>query len=120
MSKLSPEEFTQYRQYFFPTEEEKREAARMGISSKMMFKNDFNKAWEHHKKNNPHHWETWTEYADSSLAEIYLIENIIDWIAMGFKFGDTAKDYYERNKDEIVLPEWAIEYMYDIFECLYS
>ena len=46
--------------------------------------------------------------------------NIIDWVAMGFKFGDTARDYYEKNKAEIELPEWAIVLMYKIFDCIYE
>ena len=38
---------------------------------------------------------------------------------MGFEFGDTAKGYYEKNKDKINLPEWAIELIYTIFDCIY-
>ena len=45
--------------------------------------------------------------------------NLVDWIAMGFKFNDTAKGYYEKNKSGIELPEWAIELMYKIFDCIY-
>ena len=40
-------------------------------------------------------------------------------IAMGYEFGDTAKEYYENNKDKIILPEWAIKEMYKIFEIIY-
>lgn len=43
----------------------------------------------------------------------------VDWVAMGFEFGDTARDYYEKNKEEIKLPEWAIKLMYEIFDCIY-
>lgn len=107
-SKLSEYEFTQYRQYFFPAEGEERN------------KDKFLKAWEHHKNNNLHHWQTWTtNNADSIHAEALLVMNIIDWVAMGFEFGDTAKDYYEKNKEEINLPNWAIKLMYEIFECIY-
>lgn len=107
-SKLSAEEFTQYRQFFFPAEGEKKE------------KNLFKDAWGHHKKHNAHHWQNWTEkYKDDPYADAYLVMNIVDWVAMGFEFGDTAKDYYEKNKEEINLPDWAIELMYEIFECIY-
>lgn len=108
LSKLSAEEFTQYRQFFFPCENEKKD------------KDLFKIAWGHHKKHNDHHWQTWTEkYKDHPYAEAFLIMNIVDWVAMGFKFGDTAKDYYEKNKNEIKLPEWAIKLMYEIFDCIY-
>jgi len=46
--------------------------------------------------------------------------NVIDWVAMGFKFNDTAKEYYEKNKHEINLPDWAIKLMYEIFDCIYT
>lgn len=108
MSKLSEEEFTQYRQFFYPCVGE--------VKNKELL----NKGWEHHKKNNAHHWETWTNGERGKIQELNLVENICDWIAMSFKFGDTAKDYYEENKDDIKLPRWAEEYMYEIFECVYG
>lgn len=107
-SKLSSEEFTQYRQYFFPTKTEQRD------------KDLFTSAWEHHKEHNSHHWQTWTiKYKDNIYADAFLVMMIVDWVAMGFEFGDTAKEYYEKNKNEIQLPEWAIELMYQIFDCIY-
>ena len=39
---------------------------------------------------------------------------------MGIKFGDTAKSYYEKNKNKINLPEWAEAYIYEIFEKIYE
>lgn len=108
LSKLSKEEFTQYRQYFFPTESEEKD------------KDQFKSAWENHKRENPHHWQNWTvKHKDHMYADIFLVENIVDWVAMGFEFNDTALSYYEKNKDEINLPEWAIELMYKIFDCIY-
>lgn len=108
ISKLSEEEFTQYRQFFFPTKSEQKN------------KELFNKAWEHHKIENDHHWQTWTsENFNKNLQEIALVHNIIDWVAMGLKFGDTARDYYEKNKNEIKIPDWAEKYIYQIFDCIY-
>ena len=80
-----------------------------------------NEGWMHHLGNNPHHWQYWTErdYAYPNQKLIYLIENICDWMAMGYEFGDTAQEYYENNKDKIILPEWAIKEMYKIFEIIY-
>lgn len=108
-SKLSKEEFFAYRQYFYPTSEETKD------------RRAFEEAWEHHWKNNDHHWQNWTkEFGDehSDASELSLFHNIIDWMAMGYEFGDTAQEYYESNKDKIHLPEWAIKTMYEIFENL--
>ena len=33
---------------------------------------------------------------------------------------DVTKDYYEKNKDKINIPDWAVELMYEIFECIYK
>jgi len=29
---------------------------------------------------------------------------VLDWMAMGLKFGDTAEEYYENNRDKIKIP----------------
>lgn len=109
LSKLSPEEFTQYRQFFYPTKDEEPNQQLM------------NEGWENHLKQNLHHWQNWTtkEYCNPYEAEIYFIENIIDWMAMGYEFGDTAKEYYENNKSKIKLPEWSIKLMYEVFDRVY-
>lgn len=110
LSKLSEHEFTQYRQWFFPTEEEKE------TRSKELFL----KAWEHHKANNLHHWQSWTKEKESHDSDVYVVQMIVDWVAMSYEFGDTAKEYYEKNKEEIELPQWAIDLMYKIFDCIYD
>lgn len=110
LSKLSQEEFTQYQQFFYPTTDE--------VKSKDLMKT----AWNNHLQKNPHHWQHWTckTYGNPYECEIYFIENIIDWMAMGYEFNDTAKDYYEKNKAEIILPKWCVELMYKIFDKVYS
>ena len=45
---------------------------------------------------------------------------VLDWMAMGYKFGDTAQEYYEKNKEKIELPDWAIEFIYEIFRRVYK
>lgn len=104
-SKLSKEEFCQYRQFFYPTKDEEKD------------KTQFNKAWENHLKLNAHHWQNWTKNHSGSIS--FLIENICDWMAMGYEFGDTAKEYYENNKEKIYMPEWAVKHMYEIFNIIY-
>ena len=106
-SKLSEGEFTQYRQWFFPAENEEKDKAK------------FDLAWEHHKANNPHHWQTLTKIETDTLREIYLVEMVVDWIAMSFELGDTAQDYYEKNKDKIGLEDHDERLVLDIFACVY-
>ena len=96
ISKLSAQEFTQYRNSFYPVEGE------------TVDKESFNGAWEHHKANNSHHHEVANNWAD-------IVHMVIDWTAMGYKFGDTAQAYYEANKDRIKLTSEHVTFMYEIF-----
>ena len=105
-SKLSRYEFVNYRQFFYPTKDEVKDKELMDYG------------WQHHVEQNPHHWQNWTIHHPNSI--VYLIENICDWMAMGYEFGDTAKEYYENNKSKIDLPKWAIDEMYKIFDIIYS
>jgi len=106
VSKLSEQELVQYRQTFYPTTSEP--------------KIELTSAWEHHKNNNPHHWETWTTApsANPYADEINCVHMVIDWLAMSYEFGDTPREYYEKNKHRILIPKWAITFIYEIFECL--
>lgn len=104
VSKLSSSELVQYRAKFYPTKYEDD--------------CDFGLAWEHHKKHNPHHWETWTNI--SSDQELNCVHMVIDWLAMSYEFGDTPRKYYEANKERIKIPDWAVEFINEIFNCLES
>ena len=103
ISKLSKYEFMEYRLCFFPTKSES--------------KTKLSEAWEHHKEYNTHHWENWTtnEYSDPNEWIIHCAHMIVDWMAMGYKFNDTAQVYYEKNKDKIILPNYAVNFIYEIF-----
>lgn len=96
LSKLSPQEFFAYRQHFYPVEGEETDKAA------------FDAAWEHHKANNPHHHESLEKYSDT-------VHMVVDWTAMGYKFGDTAQSYYEANKDSMNLADGQIALIYEIF-----
>ena len=109
MSKMSQYEFIQYRRVFFPTELE----AKSGKYSMYA-------AWEHHKKHNLHHWESWTKnislWGNNPYKwEIHCVHMVVDWMAMAYKKGDTAEQYFEANKDKINIPEYAIRFIYEIF-----
>ena len=106
VSKLSPEEFIQYQRNFHPVG--KRDS------------DGFDSAWEHHQRYNPHHWQNWTKISTASPNELacHCACMVIDWMAMGLKFGDTAEEYYETLKELIDLPEWAVKFVGEIFERL--
>lgn len=97
LSKFGKEEFVQYRDSFFPVNDEDKKSS------------GFDAAWENHKGQNPHHHETAKNYLD-------LVHMVIDWTAMGYKFGDTAKDYYERTKDKMNLSPEHEAFIYEIFD----
>lgn len=102
-SKYSPNEFDAYRANYNPISDQEK------IDNEA----NFQAAWWHHFKNNPHHWQHWLDdngnfIKDYNLDEIKkaYIEMICDWQAMGYVFGDTAKQYYDQNKDTIkIIPE---------------
>ncbi len=108
VSKFSEHELVQYRKSFYKLKSEE--------------KYDMSQAWEHHKSSNTHHWENWIakEMSHPNEWEIHCTHMVIDWMAMGYKFGDTAKEYYETNKDRIDLPDYAVKYIYDIFKRVYQ
>ena len=85
LSKLGKEEFTQYRDSFYPVDGTKTKTGHVAVN--------FNEAWENHKKENHHHHETVENYND-------LVHMVVDWTAMGYKFGDTAQSFYEKTKKE--------------------
>ena len=99
VSKLTKEEFIQYRDNFFPVSDTDKENS------------GFDDAWENHKKANNHHHETARDFLD-------IFHMVVDWTAMGYKFGDTAQQYYENNKDRIKLTKEQIDFMYQIFDCI--
>lgn len=112
LSKLGKEEFIQYRDNFFPINEKAKEDN----------KEDFNKAWEHHKQNNNHHWQsrvnkTFNGYLGYE-SDYFAIENVMDWIAMAYAFNETPiNKYYLENKHKIQLSErdtMIIETVYNI------
>lgn len=91
LSKFSPQEFVAYAKYFYINKDE--------------FKEEFDKAWEHHYKNNPHHWDHWLDEkgVPQRIFGQYLEQMIADWEAMSLKFGGSAQEYYLNNYSKIIL-----------------
>lgn len=79
----------------------------------------FMNAWEHHKKNNVHHWQNWTKTIGTIYDDAFVVMMVIDWVATSYEFGDTAKEYYENNRDTIKLDKWADDLVQEIFSKIY-
>ena len=76
--------------------------------------NGYSLAWQNHKGKNKHHWQYWTDFEDGQLITLkmpieYVKEMICDWIGAGKAYNkgrwniDVLKNWYENNKDKIVL-----------------
>jgi len=101
LSKFSAKEFTQYRSCFFP------------LAGESVDKELFYKSWDHHKQENRHHHEVAKTTTD-------IVHMIIEWTAMGYKFGGTAQQYYEENETNIKLNSNLKEFMYEIFNKIHE
>lgn len=92
LSKFMPSEFFPYAKYDFQNPKNNTEKA----------KEDFKKAWQHHKDKNKHHWNYWSE-RNLKMPAKYIKQMICDWKAMSRKFGGTAQEYYLKNYNNIIL-----------------
>lgn len=109
-SKFSPEEFDGYRSYYFPIDEEEKQQSQPL----------FDKAWEHHLMVNDHHWQHrihWNNEDFNTNVEIACLENLLDWMAMGYDKNNRPYEYYEQHKNEINLPQKQLDFME---KCIYE
>lgn len=66
-------------------------------------KEAFERAWHHHKMNNPHHPEHWFNPNRSGglepipMPELYAMEMIADWIGAGKTYGSSLKEWLPDN-----------------------
>lgn len=108
LSKFDVEEFLPYRKRFFPS-----------ITDEPYDSDEFEKAWQHHKDNNLHHWESMKaiNYDHWMILE-YTVEMICDWLAMAMKFNEKHRAYWNKNKDKIKLAPWQVEFIEEIYTTL--
>lgn len=110
VSKFSTAEFVPYRDKFFP-----------GTLTSSGDYPEFPEAWKHHYEHNEHHWEfiaALPEDTPVGTVECYLIHMVVDWMAMGYKFGDTAQQYYEANSHKVTLKPDQVDFIYELFNKL--
>lgn len=92
LSKYEKEEFGYYRQFFFPEKEQ--------IKDKLKFL----RGWQHHYRNNKHHWEYWVDNNTAKeMDKTSVAEMILDWIAMSLHFKTNPMVWYKQNKNRMVL-----------------
>ena len=108
-SKLDVEEFTAYRESFYGCEAD-------GPTNQQ----DFANAWLHHYTYNDHHWENWDTLEltveNAPSFESRMLHMVIDWTAMGYKFGDTARSFYESERCGVIFTGAAHALLYSIFD----
>lgn len=93
-SKWSEEEFDPYRAWWYPTEYEKS----LGKDFELERKQNFKKAWDHHRFTNDHHGDFWYDFETNTAKDMPLhciIHMLSDWIAMGMEYHSSTKDWYE-------------------------
>lgn len=83
-SKLTPSEWPQYRDYFYPST-----AANETLLGRMKIKDHFYAAWNHHLRHNAHHWQYWATNNDDGtyhaleIPEPFVREMVADWCGAG-------------------------------------
>ena len=105
-SKYESEEFNAYRKNYFPVNTEEKE----------LNKKDFEAAWEHHWTSNSHHWECrqYEECPEDKITKQQILdclENVCDWMAVGYDKGNRPYQFYETIKDKIKLPKAEQDFM---------
>ncbi len=100
ISKFSQAEFVPYLNRFYPKEGRDKEEADI----------EFEVAWQHHVRHNPHHWQHWLEETDNGrvpkeMPKNYALEMVADWKAVSRKFKNDPYEWYRNRKSRIKLHE---------------
>lgn len=85
LSKYSDAEYSQYDLYFNGKEKTEK------------IKSDFDYAWLHHQKKNPHHYQYWILNKDDGYVKAldmpyeYIVEMVCDWFSFSIKVNDYSE-----------------------------
>jgi len=119
LSKLSLQEFIPYMNSFSDERvlELRKKENKTDTEKFLLYqvKQAFNKAWLHHQKVNPHHWQYWIiiEGKDRmtvlDMPECYLEEMLCDWIGAGMAITGKREvwEWYDKNKDSMILSDYS-------------
>lgn len=101
-SKYGTEEYIPYMNYFYIPEKKDED--------------EFNIAWNHHQKNNPHHWQYWIIIKDSGkeiildMPDEYVLEMLCDWHSFSYKDPEsTCINWYNDNKSKMKLSSNSVD-----------
>ena len=97
ITKLMNDEFDAYRKHFFPINKKEKENNL----------ENFNRAWQHHYDVNSHHWQHRRHKTDFDKKDpvqvVDVLENVCDWLAVGYTYKNRPFQYYEKHKNVIEL-----------------
>lgn len=97
ITKLMNDEFDAYRKHFFPINKKEKENNL----------ENFNRAWQHHYDVNAHHWQHRRHKTDFNKKDpvqvVDVLENVCDWLAVGYTYKNRPFQYYEKHKNVIEL-----------------
>ncbi len=120
LSKFLPSEFFPYARFFM----RKNRAKEYKQSDEN--DSDFQKGWCFHQKRNKHHWNYWVsvtrkdEIIPIPMPGKYVMQMIMDWRGMSGKFGGTAEEYYNKNKDSMILHPDTIQFLDHAFTHIFK
>lgn len=118
--KYMPVEWFAYVRWFYghkPDEKEERLTESMGIviRTRAEMKADFDRAWNHHQKTQPHHWQYWLLITDSDeprlkplpIPQRFVLEMVADWYGAGMAISGVmdVEPWYLENKNKIILED---------------
>lgn len=92
-------------------------------------KEDFDSAWDHHQKRNPHHWQYWLLTMDSGetipmrMPSHFVREMLADWMGAGRAItGDGSiartREWYESNRSKIQLHKATESDLLKLFDAM--
>lgn len=115
LSKFLPSEFIPYAKFFYAKDRSKN--YKQSDESDL----NFQKGWCFHQKRNKHHWNYWVsvtrkdEIIAIPMPKKYVRQMIADWDGMSRKFGGSTIDYYNENKNKMILHEETVKIIERIF-----
>jgi hypothetical protein len=115
LSKFSLSEFIPYANFFYRKDllegHRHPESTWPASKFKSYWKVQFDLAWNHHQKRNPHHWQYWILRQDSGgsllleIPENYVREMVADWMGAGRAITGEWEvwGWYIENRDKMLL-----------------
>jgi hypothetical protein len=131
--KFLPVEWFPYVRQFYgpkPTEDQERLTLSLGIAIKTRadIAADFDVAWNHHQKTQPHHWQYWLLITDSDdprlrpipIPQRFVLEMVADWWGAGMAITGKPEleSWHLANKHKIILEDGTAARVLDAIHTL--